>query len=28
LNWYGRTKLLGERAIETFADGAFPAHLF
>jgi len=21
LNWYGRTKLLGERAIETFADG-------
>ncbi|RLM57150.1 NAD(P)-dependent oxidoreductase [Halobellus sp. Atlit-31R] len=28
LNWYGRTKLIGERAIETFADGAFPAHLF
>jgi nucleoside-diphosphate-sugar epimerase len=28
LNWYGRTKVLGERAIETFADGAFPAHLF
>ncbi|TKX46018.1 MULTISPECIES: NAD(P)-dependent oxidoreductase [unclassified Halorubrum] len=28
LNWYGRTKLLGERSIETFADGAFPAHLF
>lgn len=28
LNWYGRTKLLGERAIETFAEGAFPAHLF
>jgi UDP-glucose 4-epimerase len=28
LNWYGRTKLLGERAIETMADGAFPAHLF
>ena len=27
LNWYGRTKLLNERAIETFADGAFPAHL-
>ncbi|AEH36973.1 NAD-dependent epimerase/dehydratase family protein [Halopiger xanaduensis] len=27
-NWYGRTKLLGERAIESFADGAFPAHLF
>ncbi len=28
LNWYGRTKLVSERAIETFADGAFPAHLF
>ncbi|MDB2245704.1 NAD(P)-dependent oxidoreductase [Halorubrum ezzemoulense] len=28
LNWYGRTKLLGERAIETFAGRAFPAHLF
>jgi nucleoside-diphosphate-sugar epimerase len=28
MNWYGRTKLLGERAIETFAEGAFPAHLF
>lgn len=28
LNWYGRTKLLGERAIETVADGAFPGHLF
>jgi nucleoside-diphosphate-sugar epimerase len=28
LNWYGRTKLLGERAIESFADGAFPAHQF
>ncbi|RLM70755.1 NAD-dependent epimerase/dehydratase family protein [Halorubrum sp. Atlit-8R] len=28
LNWYGRTKLLGERSIDTFADGAFPAHLF
>jgi UDP-glucose 4-epimerase len=27
MNWYGRTKLLGERAIEAFADGAFPAHL-
>lgn len=27
LNWYGRTKLLGERAIESFADDAFPAHL-
>jgi UDP-glucose 4-epimerase len=28
LNWYGRTKVLGEAAIETFADGAFPAHQF
>jgi UDP-glucose 4-epimerase len=28
LNWYGRTKLLGERSIEVFADGAFPAHMF
>jgi UDP-glucose 4-epimerase len=28
LNWYGRTKLLGERAIRSYADGAFPAHLF
>ncbi|MXR40808.1 NAD-dependent epimerase/dehydratase family protein [Halobaculum sp. WSA2] len=28
LNWYGRTKVLNERAIESFADGAFPAHLF
>jgi len=28
LNWYGRTKLLGERAIESFADGAFPTHQF
>lgn len=28
LNWYARTKLLNERAIETFAEGAFPAHLF
>ena len=27
-NWYGRTKLLSERAIETFADDAFPAHFF
>jgi len=25
MNWYGRTKVLGERAIETFAEGAFPA---
>jgi nucleoside-diphosphate-sugar epimerase len=28
LNWYGRTKLLNERAIETYAKGAFPAHQF
>ena len=28
LNWYGRTKLLNERAIETLSAGAFPAHLF
>ncbi|MFC6864179.1 NAD-dependent epimerase/dehydratase family protein [Halomicroarcula sp. GCM10025817] len=28
MNWYGRTKLLNERAIEDFADGAFPAHQF
>jgi UDP-glucose 4-epimerase len=28
LNWYGRTKLLNERAVETYANGAFPAHLF
>jgi UDP-glucose 4-epimerase len=28
LNWYGRTKLLGERAIEAFTDGSFLAHLF
>ncbi|MXR19095.1 NAD-dependent epimerase/dehydratase family protein [Halobacterium bonnevillei] len=27
-NWYGRAKLLGERAIESFAEDAFPAHLF
>jgi len=26
MNWYGRTKLLSERAIDTFAEGAFPAH--
>jgi UDP-glucose 4-epimerase len=25
MNWYGRTKVLGERAIETYAGGAFPA---
>jgi nucleoside-diphosphate-sugar epimerase len=28
LNWYGRTKVLGERVIETMAEGAFPATLF
>lgn len=28
LNWYGRTKLLGERAVEDFAADSFPAHLF
>jgi len=28
MNWYGRTKLLSERAIEEFAAGAFPAHQF
>jgi len=28
LNWYGRTKLLGEHAIEDLADGVFPAHQF
>lgn len=28
LNWYGRTKLLGEHAIRDFAADAFPAHLF
>jgi hypothetical protein len=28
LNWYGRTKLLGERTVESFANGAFPVHLF
>ena len=28
MNWYGRTKYLNERAIETYADGAFPAHQF
>ena len=28
MNWYGRTKLLSERAIEDFADNTFPAHLF
>ena len=28
LNWYGRTKVIGEQSIKEFADGAFPAHLF
>ena len=28
LNWYGRTKAIGEQAMKEFADGAFPAHLF
>ncbi len=28
MNWYGRTKLLSERTIAMFADGAFPAHQF
>jgi UDP-glucose 4-epimerase len=28
LNWYGRSKVLGERAVETMAEGAFPAHQF
>jgi nucleoside-diphosphate-sugar epimerase len=28
LNWYGRTKVLGEQAIDSLADGAFPAHQF
>jgi len=28
LNWYGRTKVLNEQAIETMADDEFPAHLF
>ena len=28
LNWYGRTKYLNERAIETFAAGEFPAIQF
>jgi len=27
MNWYGRTKLLGEHLIEDMAEGAFPAHL-
>jgi UDP-glucose 4-epimerase len=28
LNWYGRTKAIGEQSIMSFADGSFPAHLF
>lgn len=28
LNWYGRSKVLGEQAIETLAEDAFPAHLY
>jgi len=28
LNWYGTTKVLGERAIETLADDSFPAVQF
>lgn len=28
LNWYGRTKVLGERSIKTLAEDSFPAHLF
>ncbi|MFC7156826.1 NAD-dependent epimerase/dehydratase family protein [Halomarina halobia] len=28
LNWYGRTKVLNETAIEWYADGAFPSHQF
>jgi len=28
LNWYGRTKVLGEGAIRTLAQDGFPAHLF
>jgi UDP-glucose 4-epimerase len=28
LNWYGRSKLLNERAIETLAEDSFQAHLF
>ena len=28
LNWYGRTKVLNERAIDCYAEGAFPAHQF
>lgn len=28
LNWYGRTKVLGESIIDDFAQDAFPAHQF
>jgi nucleoside-diphosphate-sugar epimerase len=28
LNWYGRTKVLGEHAVDDYAPGAFPAHQF
>ncbi|WP_231188727.1 NAD(P)-dependent oxidoreductase [Haladaptatus sp. DYF46] len=28
LNWYGRTKLVGEHAVAAMADGAFPAHCY
>lgn len=28
MNWYGRTKLLGERAIDTLAADAYPAHCY
>ncbi len=28
LNWYGRTKLVGERLIDALATDSFPAHLF
>jgi UDP-glucose 4-epimerase len=28
MNWYGRTKVLNEKAIDTMAEDAFPAHLY
>ena len=28
MNWYGRTKHLSEDAVQTFAEGEFPAHQF